>query len=182
MMIAPFIGPNLGLAFGATIADSDLIKKGLKTLGVGFLLVVAMGAIWGIGFFDGIHTIEPLFLSYDLIFLSFISGGAAIISLLENNDVSLVGVAVAVSILPPLTLCGMLLGHGDYANALQALLVFVANIICLNLAGIMTFHMAGIRPAKRWEAKKAEIQARKATVFWTVMLFLLMAITFFLTQ
>lgn len=46
MMLAPFIGPNIGLAFGATIGDGTLIKKGLRTLAIGFLLVLIMGYIW----------------------------------------------------------------------------------------------------------------------------------------
>lgn len=76
----------------------------------------------------------------------------------------------------------MLLGHGDYGNAFQAFLVFIANIICINLAGITTFHIAGIRPAKRREAKKAKTQTRKAAIFRTIMLLLLLIITFFLTK
>lgn len=50
--------------------------------------------------------------------------------------------------------------------ALKAFLLFVANIVCLNLAGIATFMWAGIRPHKRWEAKKAKKQTQKAMKIW----------------
>jgi uncharacterized membrane protein len=47
-----------------------------------------------------------------MIILSFVSGVAAILYLLQDNDSGLVGVMVAVSLIPPLTLAGLLFGAG----------------------------------------------------------------------
>ncbi len=59
---------------------------------------------------------------------------------------------------------------------MHAFLVFLANTICVNLAGILTFIVAGITPKYWWEEKKAKKYSRKAMVLWTILLLLLVAV------
>ncbi len=70
------------------------------------------------------------------------------------------GVKVAVAILPPLVASGLLLGGGHPASAIGALSLFLLNLICVNLAGVITFLAQGIRPAT-WREKD---RAKKATL------------------
>jgi uncharacterized membrane protein len=72
---------------------------------------------------------------------------------------------VAVALLPPLVLCGLLLGGGHFFAAFKGFLLFAANVICLNLAGVLTFWVAGIKPTQRREAKKAARHTRRAMIF-----------------
>jgi uncharacterized membrane protein len=55
---------------------------------------------------------------------------------------------VAVSLMPPLASAGMLLGKGDIAGFSGAILLFFVNIVCVNLASIITFRLQGIEPAR----------------------------------
>jgi uncharacterized membrane protein len=66
--------------------------------------------------------------------------------------------------------------------ATKALLLFVANIVCLNLAGIATFMIAGIRPTLWREAKKAKKQTKRALVVWSILLCILLIATYFFAQ
>jgi uncharacterized membrane protein len=61
-------------------------------------------------------------------------------------------------------------------EAVGALLLLVTNIICVNLAGVMTFLAQGIRPRKWWEASKAKKAARVAITLWSVLLAILVAV------
>ena len=46
----------------------------------------------------------------------------------------------------------------------------VLNIICLNLAGVLTFVLQGISPAARWEARRAKRMSTIALVVWMALL------------
>ncbi len=89
---------------------------------------------------------------------------------------------VAVSLLPPLTLTGLLLGAGIWIPAFKAFLLFLANIVCLNLAGITTFVSAGVRPTNRREIKKAKEKTKIAIWIWSSLLVLLIILTYFFTK
>ncbi len=85
---------------------------------------------------------------------------------------------VAVALLPPLTVFGLLLGSGDYFNAFEALLYFFINIICINLAGVATFYFQGVTPRNWWEAGKAKKATKISMLSWSGLLcFLFLIIT-----
>jgi hypothetical protein len=52
---------------------------------------------------------------------------------------AVIGVMVAVALVPPLVVSGMLLGDGHFTSAGGAWMLTMANVICINLAGIATF-------------------------------------------
>lgn len=182
MVIAPFLWPNVGLALGTTLWDKDLIGKALKNLLVGTLLVLIIAVILGIIYPWSGDLTNQVYISYYMIILSFVSGISAILYLLQNNDSWLVGVMVAVSLLPPLTLAGLLFWAGEFLPAFKAFILFLSNIICLNLAGIGTFLLAGVRPTHWREIKKAKKQTRIAVGIRSLLLFLLLILIYFFTQ
>jgi uncharacterized membrane protein len=61
---------------------------------------------------------------------------------------------VAVALLPPLVTFGMLFGAGYLQEAFSAILLLFTNIICVNLAGVITFLAQGIRAITWWEADR----------------------------
>jgi len=52
----------------------------------------------------------------------------------------------------------------------------MANILCINLAGVVTFHLQGIRPSTWWEKDKARRASRRATIVLVTLLLLLAGI------
>jgi uncharacterized membrane protein len=83
---------------------------------------------------------------------------------------------VAVALVPPLVVAGLLLGNGQLSLASKALLLTGANVICVNLAGIATFLLQGVRPRTWGEVERAKAGTRKATLIWTLLLGLLLLI------
>ena len=53
------------------------------------------------------------------------------------------GVAIAISLVPPLAVVGICLGSGAVGQALGALLLFVSNLVALVLAGTLLFAVLG---------------------------------------
>ncbi|MCF6187827.1 MAG: DUF389 domain-containing protein [Desulfobulbaceae bacterium] len=80
---------------------------------------------------------------------------------------------VAVALMPPLVTAGLLFGNNLTTLGLKALELAVANVICINLTGIVTFSLQGIRPATWWKNSKTGKAKQRALVVWVVLLALL---------
>jgi len=66
---------------------------------------------------------------------------------------------------------GLLLGSDDAAAF--GVLLLTANVICVNLAGIATVLLQGVRPRTWWEVERARKASRAAMLLWAVLLTLL---------
>jgi len=101
------------------------------------------------------------------------AGIAETLSFTTGLSSAVIGVMVAVSLLPPLATCGMLFGAGFEKQALGAFLLFFTNVVCINLAGVIAFLIQGIQPRTWWKADKARKAARTAIALWTAVLLIL---------
>ena len=181
MVIAPFLGPNVALALSTNLADEKLGVRALKTLLSGILIVLLLTTAMGY-FFEtnpNIHEIATR-THADLsdIILAFASGCAGVLAYTTGASSAVIGVMVAVALLPPLAVCGLLLGSGHFSDALGSFLLFTTNTICINLAGVTTFLVQGISPRIWWEADRAKKAARKALILWSIILAVLAVIIF----
>lgn len=179
MVIAPFLGPNVALALSNVLADRKLGFDSLKTLLVGVAIVLFLSI--SMGFLVNIDSSIPEILSRtqpDLwdVLLALASGAAGVLAFTTGASAVVIGVMVAVALLPPLTVFGLLLGSGELNLATGALLLFLTNIICINLSGVATFLLQGVTPRTWWEAKKAKKATRKSLIYWVITLALLILI------
>jgi len=182
MVIAPMLGPNLALSFATTLADIFLMRKAVRAIAAGVAAALIPSFLIGIAFFVDTGIPELIFrteVSLGDVILALAAGSAAAISFTSELFSALIGVMVAVALLPPLVTMGMLAGSGNRELALGSLLLFLVNLICVNLAGVVTFLVQGIRPLTWWEAKKAKKASRKAILIWTVLLAGLIGILIF---
>jgi uncharacterized membrane protein len=103
--------------------------------------------------------------------LALASGVAGTLALTTGLPSSLIGVMVAVALLPPLASFGLLIAGGHFRAAGGALLLLVVNVVCVNLAGVLTFLVQGVRPRRGWVAERAARGARIAVALWLAALF-----------
>jgi uncharacterized hydrophobic protein (TIGR00341 family) len=179
MVIAPLLGPNVALSFATTVGDGELGRNALQTNIVGIL--IAFGVAFALGNFlvvdPGIHEIgSRTVVSYADIILALASGVAAALSITSGVPSVLIGVMVSVALIPPLVVFGLLLGSGNFILALQALELAAINMICINLAGVFTFLIQGVRPLNWWEASKAKKATRYTIIIWASLLILLIVL------
>jgi uncharacterized hydrophobic protein (TIGR00341 family) len=173
MVIAPLLGPNVVMAFAATIGDPVLAKRSLRTnmAGIAIALVIAVAVGWVSDVDVKIQEIASrLQVGYADFVLALAAGAAGALSFTSGVPGSLIGVMVAVALLPPLMVFGLLLGDGHVQASLNALLLFATNVVCLNISGVAMFLIQGVRPNSWWEAKQAKKQTRIAIVVWVALL------------
>ena len=173
MVIAPLLGPNMSLALGSALGDSVLMRKSLTTIITGIfvalLLSMLIGFVWPLNF-DSRELISRTQVGYDSIALALASGAAAVLSLISGLSSVLVGVMVAVALLPPTATLGLMIGAGEYHMAMGALMLLAVNIVCVNLAEKNRFYDRGVRPRTWLEQKKARQSTTLYILIWVVSL------------
>ncbi len=176
MVIAPLLGPNVAISFATVLGDLDLEKKAFKTFLTGSIIAYVLGTIFGLIFSPSPEIEEinrRIYVSFADIVIAISTGIAGVLAFTTGASLSLVGVMVAISLLPPLVNSGLLLGSGYPIYALGSFLLFLSNFASLNLAGVLTFTFQGVKPKNWWEAKKAKEYRKKSIIMWSFLLLLL---------
>lgn len=173
MVIAPLLGPNVALALGTTLGDLSLLRRALLTALAGIAAATALsmiiGALWHVDpELSEVASRTRVRLADTAVALA--SGCAGALASTTGAPAALIGVMVAVALLPPLVTFGLLLGGGHPALAMGALSLFLLNLICVNLAGVATFLVQGIHPASWWEKGRAVKATRVAIGLWVGLL------------
>ncbi len=185
MVIAPLLGPNVALSLATTIGDLDLARNGLKTNVVGIVIALVLSVCLGV-----VLSVDPTIPEIvsrtriglgDLV-LALAAGSAGALAFTTGISTTLVGVMVAVALLPPLVTFGLLIGSGQRAMAFGSMLLFITNIICVNLSGVITFLAQRIMPSSYYEAERARKATRIAIVFWVLSLSVLVAAVIVISQ
>ena len=179
MVIAPLLGPCMALALATTLADGDLGRRAVRTMAVGIVMVLTVSMVLGMAMSDTGGAAELLSrtdVRLGDVAVALASGAAGALAFTTGVHTPLVGVMVAVALLPPLVAVGLFMGAGSAAEAGRALLLFCTNLICANLAAVATFHYRGIRPRTWWEAGKAKRASRRALALWLLLLLALVII------
>lgn len=181
MVIAPLLGPNLAFSLGAVLGDIELMKRSFKTGIIGIIIAVLISFLWG-KVIDVNCNVPELLTRTNVglsdIVLASASGIAGVLSITVGSSSVLVGVMVAVALLPPLVALGLLLSSASYNLAFGAFLVFFTNIICINLSGIITFFIQDVRPKTWWEENRAKKAIKKSLFILFLMLLLLIIVIF----
>ena len=176
MVIAPLLVPNMALALAATLADSKLAKQSMTTSLVGYIAAILTGFIFGLLFKNEVSTQN---LGHLYLLLAFSAGIAGAISITKGVVETLVGVMVAVALLPPIVASGILLGQGYFLKAAGSFLVFSINVVGINLAAILTFLAQGISPRTWWEKKKAKKTSWLFVAIWLLIMLALVVFIYF---
>jgi uncharacterized hydrophobic protein (TIGR00341 family) len=145
------------------LGDMPLAKKSLITNAAGLLIALALSII--LGTFLEVNPNNPQIASRTHIgllevILALAAGAAGALAFTSGAPATLIGVMVAVALLPPLVVLGLLLGSMHLFPALEALWLVLTNLICINLSAVVTFWLQGVRPTTWWE----ENIARRATI------------------
>ncbi|MBD5787437.1 DUF389 domain-containing protein [Cellulosimicrobium terreum] len=150
MIIAPLSTPILGVGLGVVTVDGRRVgRSALYVLG-GVVSVVAIGALVALVLPDTSDVLSNSQVTGrtspgvgDLV-AAFATGFAGSIALARRDlgDV-LPGIAIAISLVPPLGVVGVCLGSGEPALAAGAFLLFCSNVVALVIASTVVFTGAG---------------------------------------
>jgi len=182
MVIAPLLGPNLAMALGTALGDTDLMWKAFKTGLAGMSLALGLSILIGIFWPLNVESRELLARTYvglDSAVLAMASGAAAVISLTSGIPSILVGVMVAVALLPPAATMGLMLGAGQTDLAYGAAFLLAVNIVAINLSAKLGFLIQGIKPRTWLEKKKAKQSMQSYIIIWVLTLAALLLVIYF---
>ncbi|GLU89019.1 membrane protein [Agromyces sp. NBRC 114283] len=152
MIVAPLMTPILGTVLATVIGDRRNLVRSWA-----FVLGGAAAAI-AVGYLVGLLVAAPVVASTDgeiasrvspglIAMLAALATGAVGAIALVRRDVSdtLPGVAIAISLVPPLATVGLTLESGAPDEALGALLLFATNVAAIIATGVIV--LAGYRIA-----------------------------------
>lgn len=179
MVIAPLLGPNLALGLGTALGDTRLMRQSLQTMAGGIVLAVALSLVIGYAWAFEQNSAELLArtdVGLDSIALALASGAAAALSLSTGLSGTLVGVMIAVALLPPAATIGLMLGRGDWDLATGAALLLAANVVCVNLTAKLVFLLKGVRPRTWLEKERAQQGMIAYLIGWLVALAILVLV------
>jgi uncharacterized hydrophobic protein (TIGR00271 family) len=152
MIIAPLMTPILGVVLGVVLTDRANLRRCLLLLAAGAAAVVAVS--WLLGHLvpypvlaatnsQVAARVTPRIVDLAAALATGSVGSVA----LARPDISdtLPGVAIAISLVPPLAVAGLTLQSGAPGQCLGALLLFATNVAAILASGIvvMTLYRAG---------------------------------------
>jgi uncharacterized hydrophobic protein (TIGR00271 family) len=144
MIVAPLMTPILGIALAIVLADRANLARCLLLVVAGSIMVI--GLAWLMGHAVPYDVVAPANSQVagrisprviDLI--AALATGAVGAVALARSDISdtLPGVAIAISLVPPLSVVGLTLEAGATDQARGALLLFVTNVSAILAMGVV---------------------------------------------
>jgi uncharacterized hydrophobic protein (TIGR00271 family) len=164
MIVAPLMTPILGIVLAMVLNDRRNLLRSVAMVVAGACVVVALGYLIGLAIPEPVTAatnsqvasrVSPRLV--DL--LAALATGAVGSVALIRSDISdtLPGVAIAISLVPPLSVVGLTLESGVYDQARGALLLFLANVSAILATGVVVMALYGLlaavpvgATARRW--------------------------------
>ncbi|WP_370594139.1 DUF389 domain-containing protein [Synechococcus sp. BIOS-E4-1] len=141
MVVAPWIMPLRAAAFAILLGEVRLLGRSLRTLLAGVLsttlLSFLLGSVAGLPRFgtEVLTRTEPNLLDLGI---ALVAGGLATYAKLRSDAVSsLAGTAIAVALVPPVCVMGLLLSHQNWSQASGAGLLFATNLLGILTGGLV---------------------------------------------
>jgi len=172
MVIAPLIGPAMAASVGTVVDDDELFRRGLYLQVGGMVLAIATAALFA-AFVRYARLIPPLSDVFQIaeiqqrvapdtlsLAVALGAGAAGVISLTTGVSTALVGVMIAVALLPPAATVGIGIAWGDPWTTLGSSVLLLVNVLSINLAALLVLWYTGYRP-RHWFRQD---EARSATI------------------
>ncbi len=141
MVVAPWIMPLRAAAFAILLGEVRLLGRSLRTLFVGVLITtllsMILGSLAGLPQFgtEVLARTSPNLLDLGI---ALVAGGLATYAKLRSDAVSsLAGTAIAVALVPPVCVMGLLLSHQQWTEASGAGLLFTTNLLGILTGGLV---------------------------------------------
>ena len=166
MIVAPLMGPIMATTAAVIMGSSKRALNSLILVVIGVVAVVGLSTLLAliipgitISFTHNPEITSRISPGLYALFTALAAGaaGAFITSRAEIAD-SIGGVAIAISLVPPLCVVGISISQGEWSAAGGAMLLFLTNFFAILLAGGITFMLVGLGKLTR---AKADAKMRK---------------------
>ena len=163
MLVSPLLSPILAISMGIAMADNKLIFRSFKVLGIAMAYIIVISLIFALFVINKEINEEIISRAHpNLIFfgVAFASGIAAAFSLAkEELSERIVGVAVAIALLPPLSVMGIGIAYLNMPILSGSLALFLLNLLGILLGSLIVFSLLRFYPEKK--VAEAELKAEE---------------------
>nr|WP_205328648.1 TIGR00341 family protein [Glycomyces sp. YM15] len=166
MIVAPLSTPILAVGLGIVTGRLSLVGRSLRYVVASVAVVVAIGYLFALVLPNPtsvlsnsqvVGRVSPTLTDLAAAVATGFAGAIAV----TRRDVGdvLPGVAIAISLVPPLGVVGVCLGSGEPELALGALVLFASNMVVLIIAAVVVLMIAGYAgesaesPQAKWRGR-----------------------------
>ncbi len=149
MLISPLMGPIIGLGFALATFDFAEIRRTLRALAIGVLLAVAFCAL--IVLVSPLQTVTDEIAArtrpnlFDLLVALF-SGMAGTYAMIRGRHGTIVGVAIATALMPPLAVVGYGVATANLTVLAGSWLLFFTNLMTIAVSAAVLARIYGFAP------------------------------------
>jgi uncharacterized hydrophobic protein (TIGR00271 family) len=176
MLLAPLMEPILGIA--STLVQGYFARMGRLLAATGLAAVVT--AAWGYAILATFNWPRSMEIPIEVmsrtgpglsdLIVALVAGTAASYVQMNREEAGLLpGVAIGVSLVPPLAAAGMLLYFGRPDLAWEAALLFLTNLAAIVLTACVVFFALGLRPSRRASGTALRVTLGTAASFLVVL-------------
>lgn len=161
MIVAPLMTPIMASAASVSMGASKRAERSLIIVTIGVISVILLAMV-----LTAIVPGQMVSLTQNpqitsrtnpglLDFIIALAAGAAGAFAIGRQEIadSLAGVAIAISLVPPLCVVGITLFHGGFSEAGGAFLLFLTNFIAILIAGTVMFGLMGLPKTVRMDMR-----------------------------
>ena len=165
MVIAPLIGPAMASCVGTVVSDDALFWDGVRSQVIGLAVAVISATVFAAGYRVVLAPELELLLIQQVaerahpgllsLAIALGAGVAGALSLTSGADEALVGVMIAVALMPPAAAVGLGIAYVDLTLAVGAGVLVLVNLMSINVAGVVAIWLKRYRPTHWYDAKEA---------------------------
>lgn len=147
MIIAPLMLPLRGLSFATLEGDLRLLRRSLLSITLGTLIAIICS--WFVGLAINLPELGSEILArtqptlIDLLIAIVAGGISGYAKIRPSMGDAIPGTAIAVALMPPLCVVGLSLSQGEWLAAKGAALLYLTNLIGINLACLAVYVLSG---------------------------------------
>ena len=157
MIVAPLMTPILGTMLAVVLADRANLVRSVLLVVAGAATAIAIVAATNSQVAGRVH---PRLIDLMAAFATGVVGSIALV----RRDIAdtLPGVAIAISLVPPLSVVGLTLESGEPREAFGAFLLFATNVTAILVSGIIVMAIYKVRPAPVASTTGEHLRRRRA--------------------
>ncbi|SEJ22128.1 TIGR00341 family protein [Demequina mangrovi] len=188
MIVAPLMRPIQGTMLSTVLGDRRNLIRSVLIMLAGVAAVIGIGLLFGLVLIQDMSAstnaqiagrVSPKFVDLLAALATGVVGSVALL----RSDISdaLPGVAIAISLVPPLAVVGLTLESGHWAQAAGAMLLFTTNVAAILATGAVVMAIYGYARLRIEQAEDKEAERRRRARSYLTTLILLLVVSVPLT-
>jgi uncharacterized hydrophobic protein (TIGR00271 family) len=171
MLVAPLMSPLLGAGFGLVQGNILLFRDCLKAMAYG--IAVSLVAALAMGLATPAHDPSPEIAARGNVNvldlgIALVSGmAAAYAGVRPKLAATIVGVAIAAALLPPIAVVGIAAASAEWLLSGMAGVLFLTNLVAIVLGAAIVFNVMGVR-SRSTEENRTPLWARRTGMLLTL--------------